>query len=101
MYSNASTAAQLRDSYYADAANIERYIEKLKAKMCERPDPRELSDLELRTATLREERRELIESIPACRPGTPADAAEAVRFLASPAASYICGQVLRVDGGWI
>ncbi len=60
MYSDASTAAQLRDSYYADAANIGRYIEKLKAKMSERPDPRELSDLELRTATLREERRELI-----------------------------------------
>ena len=58
-------------------------------------------DTRMNSQLSEEERRELIESIPACRPGTPADAAEAVRFLASPAASYICGQVLRVDGGWI
>ena len=35
------------------------------------------------------------------RPGRPADIAEAVRFLASPAARHITCQVLRVDGGVI
>jgi len=35
------------------------------------------------------------------RLGTPADVAEAVAFLASPAANFIHGQVLRVDGAFL
>jgi NAD(P)-dependent dehydrogenase (short-subunit alcohol dehydrogenase family) len=34
------------------------------------------------------------------RVGEPPDVAGAVRFLASPAAAYVTGQNLRVDGGW-
>src|SRR5690606_32647442 len=37
--------------------------------------------------------------IPLGRPGTPADVAAAVCFLASDEASYITGQVLAVNGG--
>jgi meso-butanediol dehydrogenase/(S,S)-butanediol dehydrogenase/diacetyl reductase len=40
-----------------------------------------------------------VNRIPLGRPGEPADVAPAVLFLASPAAGYITGAVLPVDGG--
>jgi NAD(P)-dependent dehydrogenase (short-subunit alcohol dehydrogenase family) len=39
--------------------------------------------------------------IPLGRIGLPEDVAEAIAFLASPAAGYITGQVLHVDGGLV
>ena len=39
--------------------------------------------------------------IPAGRWGWPEDIAGAAVFLASPAAAYVTGQVLAVDGGWL
>jgi 3-oxoacyl-[acyl-carrier protein] reductase len=38
-------------------------------------------------------------SVPLGRRGVPADVAAAVRFLASPAAGYITGEILKVNGG--
>ncbi len=43
---------------------------------------------------------EIVGEIPAGRIGLPADIAKASVFLASENAQYICGQILRVDGGW-
>lgn len=45
--------------------------------------------------------RRMLESTPAGRIGEVEDIAPAVVFLASPAASYIHGASLLVDGGWI
>lgn len=42
---------------------------------------------------------ELLAAVPLGRPGTPAEVAEAVRFLASREASYITGATLPVTGG--
>ena len=46
-----------------------------------------------------EQRREIAESTPLKRWGTPADVASAAVFLASADASYLTGQVLLVGGG--
>lgn len=46
-----------------------------------------------------EQRRKLLEQIPLERLGTVDDVARAVQFLASPAAAYITGETLHVNGG--
>jgi 2-deoxy-D-gluconate 3-dehydrogenase len=45
--------------------------------------------------------RQILDRVPAGRWGAPADVAGAAVFLASPAASYVHGHVLVVDGGWM
>ncbi len=45
--------------------------------------------------------RQIVERIPTGRWGRPEDIAGAAVFLASPAADYITGHVLAVDGGWL
>jgi 2-deoxy-D-gluconate 3-dehydrogenase len=45
--------------------------------------------------------RQISERIPAGRWGKPEDLAGAAVFLAAPAADYVHGHVLVVDGGWM
>ena len=47
-----------------------------------------------------EERKAILNDIPACRFGTPADVASAVRYLAARDSSYVTGQNIAVDGGF-
>jgi 3-oxoacyl-[acyl-carrier protein] reductase len=56
-------------------------------------------DTEMTRSLPPEAREGLLRMIPLGRMGTPADVAEAVRFLLSDQASYITGQVLSVNGG--
>ncbi len=52
------------------------------------------------TAVLDQKQRQaMLTHIPLARPGTPADIAHAVCFLASEEAGYITGHVLDVNGG--
>ncbi|MDG5489745.1 2-dehydro-3-deoxy-D-gluconate 5-dehydrogenase KduD [Sphingomonas sp. BGYR3] len=45
--------------------------------------------------------RQILERIPAGRWGDPSDLGGAAVFLASPAARYVQGHILAVDGGWL
>jgi 3-oxoacyl-[acyl-carrier protein] reductase len=57
-------------------------------------------DTDMTATELPEARRaELLKQIPLGRVGKPEDVAAAVTYLASPAAGYVTGQVLRVNGG--
>lgn len=58
-------------------------------------------DTDMTSALAEEARAVLFERIPLGRLGTPSDVAGVVRFLAGPAAAYITGQVLVVDGGMV
>jgi len=58
---------------------------------------------EMNTALLQDEERQraILARIPAGRWGKPEDFKGAVVFLASEASSYVSGEILTVDGGWM
>ena len=56
-------------------------------------------DTDMTRALAEEQRQALIGQIPLNRLGDPADIAAAVTFLASPAAAYITGETINVNGG--
>ncbi|MBR3058687.1 MAG: SDR family oxidoreductase [Clostridiales bacterium] len=58
-------------------------------------------DTEMNASLDDETRDSLSENTPLCRIGTPEEVADAVYFLASDNASFITGQVLGVNGGYI
>lgn len=58
-------------------------------------------DTEMNSHLNQNELRELAEEIPAGRLGTPDEVAEAAAFFARPGASYITGQILSPNGGWL
>lgn len=57
-------------------------------------------DTEMNQFLSEDERRELTDEIPACRFGTPEEAASLIWSLIN-APEYMTGQVITMDGGWI
>jgi 2-dehydro-3-deoxy-D-gluconate 5-dehydrogenase len=60
-------------------------------------------DTEMNTALIADEERQkaILARIPAGRWGKPEDFKGAALYLASEASSYVSGEVLTVDGGWM
>lgn len=58
-------------------------------------------DTDMNACLSDEEKNEIILKTPISRAGMPEDIANAVLFFASPSSSFITGQVLCVDGGFI
>jgi 3-oxoacyl-[acyl-carrier protein] reductase len=56
---------------------------------------------EMTREMIEERGSEQVKQIPLGRFGTPEDTASLVRFLCSPAADYITGEVIGVDGGML
>ncbi len=56
-------------------------------------------DTDMTRALPEAQRQAMLADIPLARLGEPADIAKAVAFLASPAAAYITGETLHVNGG--
>lgn len=56
-------------------------------------------DTDMTRALSEDQRSSLVGTIPLARLGTPADVANAVLYLASPAGAYLTGQTLNVNGG--
>ncbi|KAK6364987.1 hypothetical protein LTS17_011683 [Exophiala oligosperma] len=60
-------------------------------------------DTDMNEALMKDEtrKRQILERIPAGRWGTPEDFKGVVVFLASRASSYVSGEIVVVDGGWM
>ena len=58
-------------------------------------------DTDMNAALDGEARAALAEETPLCRIGTPDEVARAVEFLAGEGSSFITGQVLGVNGGFV
>ncbi|MGW4484947.1 SDR family oxidoreductase [Amycolatopsis sp. NPDC004368] len=63
------------------------------------PGPTETELFRRDTPTGSDREARFLQKLPAGRLGRPEEIAHAIRFLLTPEASYITGQVLRVDGG--
>lgn len=58
-------------------------------------------DTEMNSNISEDIKKELCEETPLCRFGSPNDIANAILFLASPAADFITGQILSPNGGFV
>ncbi|MFJ8470112.1 SDR family NAD(P)-dependent oxidoreductase [Streptomyces swartbergensis] len=99
-------ADQGADSYGASKAGLATWNVSLADALGPRDitanvvSPGYIADTEFFRDQLSDERRAtLIAATATGRPGSPADVAGAVAFLASPAARHITGQVINVNGG--
>lgn len=58
-------------------------------------------DTDMNNIYSEEEKADICGEIPLMRTGTPAEAAKVIEFIASDNASYMTGQIIGVNGGWL
>ena len=86
---------------WGEEINLTNYKKPSDDELKERLEKLEYSSILEKKANESESLNKVLSNIPLGRPGQPIEIAKVAVFLASEDSSYITGQAIVVDGGWL